>query len=202
MIYNLHYKALGHTNLQFDLVDGDLGKVENEDRSIDIGINPPSATEAMEFGRRVRTDFLPTKIRPTTAQSRMPDFGRAHSGHICSARFRDVVEALEPGVHQFVPVEVVRKNNDHVAGMFWFVCCNRLDTLEISLVRPPLNELGLYSGLSNDRRIVFNRSQVGGHHIWIDKRAIGGYLWATDVFHKAGLDAWLAGLNMIPVEAV
>jgi hypothetical protein len=75
----------------------------------------------MKFGRRVKTAFLLTKIVPSTSQSRMPDYARAQLAHVCTAKFRDVVEALEPGVHQFVPVEVVRRNGKHVADMFWFV---------------------------------------------------------------------------------
>jgi hypothetical protein len=146
MTYYLGDKALGHTNLYFDFVDGDMKKVENEDRSIDIGINPPDWSIAMRFGRRVKTEFLPKRIRPTTNQSRMPDFAIAKLAQICSAKFRHVVETLEPGVHQFVPVQVVRKNGDHIADMFWFVPCNRLDTLELDLLHPPVNSIGRYVG--------------------------------------------------------
>ena len=202
MTYALYSKALGHTNLHFEYVDGDIRRVENEDQSIDIGINPADWTKAMLFGRRVKTEFLPTRIRPTTNQSRMPDFARAQLAHVCTAKFRDVVESLEPGVHQFVPVEVVRKNGDHVADMFWFVVCNRLDTLELDLLRPPVSKLGFYSGLSNDPRIVFNRSKIGPHHVWIDKRVIGGFVWVSDAFHDAAMSAGLLGLKMHLKETV
>jgi hypothetical protein len=202
MTYSLGHKALGHTNLHFDYVDGDIDKVENEDRSIDIGINPPESTETMLFGRRVKTEFLPTRIRPTTNQSRMPDLARAQLAYVCTAKFRDVVEALEPSVHQFVPVEVVRKNGDHVADMFWFVVCNRLDTLELDLLRPPVQRLGFHSVMGRDTRTVFNGSHIGNHHIWIDKRVIGGHIWVSDTFHSAAVSAGLTGLSMLPQETV
>lgn len=202
MTYFLGDKALGHTNLYFDFVDGDMDKVENEDRSIDIGINPPRSTQVMRFGRRVKTEFLPTRIRPTTNQSRMPDFAIAQRAQVCSAKFRDVVEALEPGVHQFVPVEVIRKNGDHVADMFWFVPCNRLDTLEIDLLHPPLTELGFYTGLANEPRTVFSCSKIGNHHIWIDKRMVRGFIWVSNKFHDVAMEAGLIGLDLIPQETV
>lgn len=202
MTYALYSKALRHTNLHFEYVDGDIRRVENEDQSIDIGINPARPTQMMLFGRRVKTEFLPTRIQPTTNQSRMPDFARAQLAHVCTAKFRDVVESLEPGLHQFVPVEVVRKNGDHVADMFWFVVCNRLDTLELDLLRPPVSKLGFYSGLSNDPRIVFNRRKIEPHHVWIDKRVIGGFVWVSDAFHDAAISADLLGLRMPLKETV
>ncbi|WP_333816258.1 imm11 family protein [Tabrizicola sp.] len=202
MTYQLYEKPLGHTSLDFDLVDGDMKKVENEDRSIDIGINPPELSQVMRFGRRVKTEFLPTRIRPLTNQSRMPDFAIVRLAQICSAKFRDVVEALEPGVHQFVPVEVVRKNGDHLADMFWFVPCNRLDTLQLDLLRPPLTERGFYTGLANEPRTVFSRSKIGNHHVWIDKRMVRGFIWVSDKFHDAAVEAGLIGLNLVAKETV
>lgn len=202
MTYQLYEKRLGDTSLDFDLLDGDLDKVENEDRSIDIGINPPRSTRAMRFGRRVKTEFLPTRIRPTTNQSRMPDFAIVQLAQICSAKFRDVVEALEPGVHQFVPVEVVRKNGDHIAHMFWFVPCNRLDTMVLELLRPPVNKNGFYTGASNDARRVFSRSQIGNHHVWIDKRDNHGFMWVSDRFRDAAIEVGLIGLNLVAAETV
>jgi len=202
MTYQLYEKPLGHTSLDFDFVDGDMKKVENEDRRIDIGINPPDWSIAMRFGRRVKTEFLPTRIRPTTNQNRMPDFAIVRLAQICSAKFRDVVEILEPGVHQFVPVEVVRKNGDHVADMFWFVPCNRLDTLELELLYPPVNHHGRYRGAGGDSRIVFSRSRIGDHHVWIDKRVISGFIWVSDKFHDAAVEAGLIGLNLVAQETV
>lgn len=204
MTYYLGEKALGHTNLYFHFLDGDMDKVENEDRSIDIGINPPRSTRAMRFGRRVKTEFLPTRIRPSTNQSRMPDFAIAKLAQICLAKFRDVVETLEPGVHQFVPVQVVRKNGDHIADMFWFVPCNRLDTLDLKLSQPqpPIDDLGFFVGLGANQRKVFNRRQIGNHHVWIDKRIIGGFIWVSEQFHGAVVEAGLIGLNLIAKEAI
>jgi hypothetical protein len=202
MTYLLHDKPLGHTNLYFDFIDGDMRKVENEDLSVDIGINPPDWTQAMRFGRRVKTEFLPTRIRPTTNQKNMPDFSKAQLAQVCSAKFRDVVEAIEPNVHQFVPVQVVRKNGAYIADMFWFVPCNRLDALEIDLLIPPLNSLGFYRGGGSSSRMVFLQSKIGRHHIWIDKRVIGDYIWISDVFRDATLDAGLIGLNLIHQETI
>ena len=101
-----------------------------------------------------------------------------------------------------VPVEVVRKNGDHVADMFWFVVCNRLDTLELDLLRPPVNDSGRYRGGGGTSRIVFNRSRIGNHHVWIDKRVIGGFIWVSDAFHDAALTAGLIGLDLKPRETV
>jgi hypothetical protein len=65
-----------------------------------------------------------------------------------------------------------------------------------------VNVLRKYSGLSNNPRIVFNRAKIGNHHVWIDKRVVGEFIWVSDAFHDAANAAGLIGLEMLPRETV
>ena len=58
-----------------------------------------------------------------------PDFDKTPYWTV-SDRARQVIERLEPGVHQFFPVEYVDSEGEHIENRFWFVVCNRLDAVD------------------------------------------------------------------------
>ena len=58
----------------------------------------------------------------------LPDFIR-HVGCV-SERVKNKIEEIEPGIHQFFPVDVVLPDGSGVAGRYWRFCnMNLLDTL-------------------------------------------------------------------------
>ena len=202
-VYRLGQQALRHTNLYFEQIEGDTRQVECVDMSGDPLISdiPPSASATFRWGRAVKTEHLPKKLRPKGPQKRMPDFALVAMGQIASAAFREVAEALEPGVHQFEPVTVVDKRGETLAEMFWFVPCQRLDTLAVDLLVPPLESSGKYYPLANEIRIVFDAAKVGDAAIWCDAR-FTGTLFASDRFKDAAEAAGLTGLDFKPYETV
>ena len=203
-VYSLMPEPLGYYNLYFEQIDGDTRQVECADQSGDpfLPNRRPNRTDAFRWGRAVETEHLPTKLRPKSAQKRMPDYVTVGMGQIASAAFRDVAGALESGVHQFEPVTIVNKRGEVLAEMYWFVPCNRLDTLAPDLLDPPLDDLGLYTGNSNTRRCVFDAAKVGDAHVWIDARMIGGYLFASQGFKDAAERAGLKGVKFGPQETI
>ncbi|TJV04208.1 MAG: DUF1629 domain-containing protein, partial [Mesorhizobium sp.] len=60
----------------------------------------------------------------------MPADLMMHNSFFVSGKFREVVEKLEPGLHQFVPVELLWKDGSHAASYFWFYPCNRIDGMD------------------------------------------------------------------------
>ncbi|RWO81344.1 MAG: hypothetical protein EOS18_11295 [Mesorhizobium sp.] len=50
----------------------------------------------------------------------MPADLMMHNSFFVSGKFREVVEKLEPGLHQFVPVELLWKDGSHAASYFCF----------------------------------------------------------------------------------
>lgn len=126
MVYHIqHEYGEDSSSWGFEWVDGDSRKVELVDPSDDGCVEswPPA------FGRALRADFIPTQIRPTLNRRHFPDYFNLN-GRWVSEAFRSVIEAFEPGVHQFFPVDVVNKRGGVLAKRYLFVVCNRIDSLD------------------------------------------------------------------------
>ena len=111
-----------------------------------------------------------------------------------SAQFRDILEELEPGVHQFLPVVVLRKDKV-IAQMFILIIGSRLDAANEALCYPPRGMRRTYQ-LNNvpDWRMVLHPDKIANHHLWHDKYRIGLYLSET-------LAAKLEGYKLgMPIE--
>jgi hypothetical protein len=145
----------------------------------------------------VSTEFLPKQVRPNRALKKAPDLARIAMGQICSQAFKDVLEDLEPGVHQFEPVEVVTKKKVHIQEMYWLIPCNRLDTLVLDQINPPVNDMGYFrAGLQRgELKIVFDKAKIGDHHLWTERRNDGS-MYVSDAFANAAKDAGLVGLKL------
>jgi hypothetical protein len=49
---------------------------------------------------------------------------------VVSGRFREIVDQFEPGVHQFLPVRYVDEQANVLAERYYFITCNRLDSVD------------------------------------------------------------------------
>ncbi len=102
-------------------------------------------------------------------------------------RFRQKVEDLEPGVHQFFEVEISAKGGEQPKHRYWFLnICNRVDAIDQELTTLPLVHDGLlYSteGLSvgDDLGLVFRKEAVAGKCMWIDRRVIGTFFFSDEL---------------------
>lgn len=153
-------------------------------------------------GRRVKREGMPSKVKWWDRRP-VPDFQILHSPTmIVSQRFREVVESIEPGVHQFEPVEYVTKGGEHVADMFVFVICNRIDSVDRDLTTMyRFDNYWKAGGPLGGSRLAFNSAQVGNHHIWIDKY-LPDYRLASSTFVDAVRAAGLVGIGFCSEETV
>lgn len=194
-IYNIFPKAVGAYNLYFDVLDGDLKKVEIIDKTIDIGVNPPMRAMTFRCGRRVYTEFLPKRVRPKKKKGKLPDYCGFSLTQICSQRFKDIVETLEPAVHQFEPVLIVwGDGTEDERPYYWFVPCVRVHSLDPETTYPPLNKWGSVcvakeDGASYPRpfRYVFRSSILKDHQIFVEA-AREGHFFCTESL-KASVEA-------------
>ena len=115
---------------------------------------------------------------------------------------RAVIEQFEPDVHQFFPVDVVGKNGDLLSKHYLFIVCNRLDSIDRESM--PYELIGArWNGAGPLNVIIFNRRQIGGAHVWIDKY-VGNNLLVSNALagalKKAKLTTLEIGLEMPEVE--
>ena len=167
-------------------VDGDMNRVRTIDQSEDGGGRTHKGVGA---GRWCQTEHFPTKVE-WRARSSDPaligDFCRGASGvlHV-SARARDFIEKLEPGVHQFVPFDML-KAKEPLEQRFWWVIGNRLDSVDREHTNYVLLRGRMWRTAKNvaesfpeylpegtdteaPPRTTFSRSQFGDAQVWQDK---------------------------------
>ncbi len=129
---------------------------------------------------------MPKKVEWGGAKRQLTDVQRAHNIFLVSEAFRNVVEQLEPNVHQIVPVELVWSDGSHAASFYWFYPCNRIDSMDRHHTTHELSEgSGLWMAKSGNRFVV-SLKQVAGRHIWIDPRMNSFDLpFVSEVFKQA-----------------
>jgi hypothetical protein len=139
-------------------------------------------------GVPMETVFLPTKIQWFGRKRQLHDVLKALRGFIVSEKFRKVIEGFEPGIHQFVPVNIVWKDGERAGDYYWFFCCNRLDSMDREKTTMKFDtELGVWDYLP-DGVYVVSQSKLGNHVIWHDSRVHGSATWITEPLKQA-LDA-------------
>lgn len=148
-----------------------------------------------------------------------PDYALGNNEFmLVSSRFRDLVERFEPGVHQFLPVRMMRDDSDADPFdiFYWFVCCNLLDTLDPE--RTTLNWRGSYHERMDDglrrgywqynhsvepkQKPVFSLKAIGDHHLWRDAYRVRDYVHCSDAFGEALMAAELTGFGLRHYEQV
>jgi hypothetical protein len=117
----------------------------------------------------------------------IPDFLTIASQHVASDGFRRVVEDLEPGVHQFIPVTLYDRGDVAVGRPYWVV--NPQVTLDVELKGARVTELRL-AGRAPSREeaielfgsnfIYAERSAIAGRHFWRGSRSFQTDLYFSD----------------------
>lgn len=220
MVYGITPKgikaSLGFVNLEVMPGDKDYQKIEVEDPTPDGGLYMDDG-RALRSGRRVKTEHFPEALKKVSG-SKVPDFDWLNSLIYVSDRFKSIVEAIEPGIHQFIPFQIVGPKKAVLADMWFMVVCNRLDTVDrenttLLLLRgriwtPPQDIPRLPEHLRPDNvdpnveaRLVFNLEQIGDHHLWFDKH-LGRGPYLSDKLADALMSAEVTGANLTKLEAV
>jgi len=164
----------------FVCLDGDPKKLTLQDES-------PDGRFSVKFklgnsGRPVDPTHMPTRCR-RKGNKGFPIYdvdGMWGGGLLVTDKFKEIVEAFEPDVHQFFPLRI-EQGGKLVAERFIFYICNRLDTLAKDRCQPAVaageRYMPAYDG--NDKR-VYDSSKIGAHHAWRD-RFSGGTMVSNEL---------------------
>jgi hypothetical protein len=216
MVYGLNVKPEHGYCVDVKEIGGSFDRVELIDATPDGGYTP----QGLYSGRPIKTENLPKRMQWMDRNGHpVPDFDRQHALNV-SARVKALIEGFEPGVHQFISVEYLDINGEHLENRFFLVVGNRIDSLDgkcttMVLVRGkiwrPAGDLTDRPELIPDGfdvsvkpKMVFNASQIGNAKMWCDKHlSTGGPYIAGDLAdalkesHFTGL-----GLSDTGVETV
>lgn len=189
-VYTLRPGTL--SNVRFKIVDGDMRKVfpagfefhpvTNSARQADgTRIHKTSLYQ----GVPVHPEHLPTRIERGGAKPLRIDIAVMHNLLFVSEKFRQVVEGLEPGKHQFTPVEIVFGGGVRSAQFHWFHPCARIDGIDRERTTHHLSDVGLWQHVPGGEYVI-NLGQVSGSHVWIDPRLnTHGHPFVSEAFKQA-----------------
>ncbi len=192
MVYRIYPDFPDMTQYAPEFLDGDISKVVAVDLTRDeVKVLPAFSRFS---GRPVDTTYLPTKVNIGGPERWLMDIS-PNGLYSVSEKFRNIVERLEPSVHQFVPVEFFWGDGSPAAKRYWFFVCNRLDSVSREETTKELRNL--WKASAKNGEFVFSRAQIGGHHIWQDKFMPAGYgPFISDVLYDALVDAGIEGLGI------
>lgn len=173
--------------------------------------------EAYSSGFRVKAEDLPKVVQIADA-AHLVDLDSDGALKYASPALRDLIERLEPGVHQFEPCVFVDGAGHKIADMFVFFVCQRLDTVDrikttgmylsphiwtsaktLARIKPNLLPEGV--DLDIAEKMVFSVQQVGSASLWVDKH-IPATSFASANFIDAFYAEGLKGLAKSEMESV
>jgi hypothetical protein len=173
-------------------MEGNSGELELEDMSPDGG-TALGATRSSS-GRRVKADSVPKVIRWMSKRPFL-DYETACRRTV-SDRFRAQIEDLEPGVHQFVPIEFISKDSEPLGIRWFWQVCNRIDSVHRARTNYRLDSTLWRGPLIGDAVLVFDTGKINQVAIWHDKHLLGGpYL--TDEAKRRIEHAGITGVHFL-----
>lgn len=158
----------------------------------------------------------PGRVLLESGHKALPDFVTIHARLGLSPEARALVEAFEPGVHQFLPVEVVRRRGRKPIHRpdgrvldepyYLFIPQTILDAVwvERSKVRVYPTDLGspwvesFYVGRYDG--IVLRRRMTEGRHAWRGRFHLPRRLLFSDALVRAAEERKMRGLECVHVE--
>ena len=163
----------------------------------------------LSLGLPLNTDVLPKRIIWEGPKRPIADVCKIFGLFLVKRKFRDIVESLEPNVHQFTSVNVVWPDGKSAEGdFFWFIVAQSLDGVDKEQTTSPLR----YSKIKgSDKQVrlvwrsddpetfapytfVFNRDQIGSAHLWQDEYMVVGPFY-SDTLRRACEAAGVVGMN-------
>ncbi len=144
---------------------------------------------------------VPKRVHLLSAHKTIPDFVAIEGRLSMSPEARALVEVLEPGVHQFFPVEIVRPRSKKpiyrldgrvLDGPYsLFNVQTALDAVWVERsevdVAPDVRGDGrpLVSRLPGKWNIVLRRDLTQGHHVWHGARQLKNDMFFSDALVRA-----------------
>lgn len=175
MVYGMRVRPSSGLTTNVKAVDGDFDKVKDLPDSEYFRVDPT---------------FLPKRLQWLSRDRSPPDDFDRGAWFSVSARAKEAIEALEPDIHQFVPVEYLDKSGKHLEHRYWFFAgriINSVDREHTNMIfhlnswRPVRDIARRYpdlvppgADLTAAPKLVFNLSQIGGAHMWYDRYLAGG----------------------------
>lgn len=175
--------------------------LELEDYTPDGGRGLRFGFFELESGRRVKSDGVPKKVYWKSRKQPL-DFEWVIFKSV-SDRLRTLIEEIEPGVHQFEPLEFISKDGISLFHHWFWQICNRLDTIHRQKTDMVLDELVWKPNdeIPSSKQVgaVFDLERIGSASFWYDKHVSGGP-FCSDHAKNVIVASGLPGFEFVPMK--
>lgn len=149
---------------------------------------PPINYPSDHLGRPFPEDLFPRQVRFTKGKKLSDYNGIVGGGTAVSQAFKDAVELIEPGVHQFFPVEILLKDGTLYKDPIYFLNI----ATRVESINPELGGFNKsFSSKTPDRYywsaasgkaefLAVYKDRLAGRALWKDNRFGGHYEFASD----------------------
>ncbi len=155
---------------------------------------------------------VPSTARVKTDRASLPGFFGISTALTVAGKFRDIVEGLEPGIHQFFPVAVLRRTGEAFPGQFHLV--NVLQKADAIIVEKSeamwrRREVRLPDGRVVESKILsigpspeltLDRTVIAGRHLWRGDQHARDHIFFSDALMERVQRAGLKKLRWFKTE--
>lgn len=169
----------------------------------------PEGYGLFQAARPVPPEIMPTSGFLDKPKKRLPDFISVFGTWIVTATFRDLVETLEPGRHQFFPFTLrSKKRNGEIVEKFKFLFneVNRVEALvpeesDLTWESIPSGGKILRYTKRPDPVLAMRKTLIAGKHIWRDPRKMSEMFFSSEL-GDAVQAAGLKGLEFLKIRDI
>ncbi len=147
----------------------------------------------MKTGAAIDASILPKTLKLMSGAKKLHAFipALACGPFVASDEFRAIVETMEPGLHQFVPVEVVYKDGRVSDLPYFFVNIMqvlnsiRIENSNVYWVAPPNpHHPGALSQSAGPFKLTLNKTIVAGKHFWRERLFNYGVFFSDELMER------------------
>lgn len=131
-------------------------------------------------GVEIPESVWPKRARLKTSRKALPHITHFSNFYALSETAKEMVEGIEPDVHDFRPIEVVQKNDEHYPEpYFLFNCRHRFDDIVIwektTAYSKIFGEFRAFRQPYPSEQVVIDGAKVRNAHWWLTSQRIGGH---------------------------
>lgn len=212
MVWQIVYRPpVKYPNFRFS--DGDPRAVRLAEPDPEFSKIVQEGQHAFGYGLPIAPEGVPSNAA-WGAREALYDFLTLCGATIISDRLKNLVEAIEPGIHQYFPLKIFRKNGAPIGSLWIWIVCNRIDSVDRANTTWVLKDNFMWITPQTMKHIdrsydydpsiplkmVFSANQSQGHHFWRDKYVGNERLFCSDEAAAAIDSAKMVGVRLLEKE--
>lgn len=150
-----------------------------------ITVNGERIVSMINSGTPLDPAIVPKRFSVGVVAKSLPDIFSLKLGLGVTKTFREKVEELEPGIHQFFSIALRDKSGEVLEERYWLLnICNRVDAVDLAKSEQPPTGKSYDSHIvrtHGEVKIVLRNELISGKCMWIDRRVGFAYFFSDEL---------------------